>query len=263
MDANTQPTQIKPKVSVVICTYNRAQYLPQAIESVLAQSFQDFELIIVDDTSTDNTQILMEKYISDTRVRYIKNDINLGLGKNRVKSTKEARGEYIAILDSDDYWVDINKISKQVDFLDKNKKVGVVGTFGKIVDDKDNIIGKLEYKTNNLDIRKHILSYHQFLHSSVLFKKEAFIKAGGYDDTLSPAEDFDLILKIGTEYELANLPEYSTHYRVHNENSSSNDKQKRIDHAKLHLKVIKKFKGFYPNYFPALIKSYLRILINL
>lgn len=263
MDTNTQPTQINPKVSVVICTYNRAQYLPQTIESVLAQSFQDFELIIIDDASTDNTQTVVEKYNSDSRIRYIKNNTNLGLGKNRVESTKNVRGEYIAIIDSDDYWVDVNKISKQVDFLDKNKKVGVVGTFGKIIDDKNNIVGKLEYKTNNLDIRKHMLSHHQFLHSSVLFKKEAFTKAGGYDATLSPAEDFDLILKIGTEYELANLPENTTYYRVHSENSSSNDRQKRTHHAKLHLKVIKKFKDFYPNYFPALIKSYLRILINL
>ena len=121
MDTNTQPTQIDPKVSVVICTYNRAQYLPQAIESVLAQSFQDLELIIVDDASNDDTKAVMERYASDSRIRYIKNDINLGLGKNRVKSTKDAHGEYIAILDSDDYWVDVNKISKQVDFLDKNK----------------------------------------------------------------------------------------------------------------------------------------------
>ena len=263
MDTNTQPTQINPKVSVVICTYNRAQYLPQAIESVLAQSFQDFELIIVDDASNDNTKAVMERYASDSRIRYIKNDINLGLGKNRVKSTKDAHGEYIAILDSDDYWVDVNKISKQVDFLDKNKNVGVVGTFGKIIDDKNNVVGKLEFKTNNSNIRRRILSYHQFLHSSVLFRKEAFIKAGGYDNALSPAEDYDLILKIGTKYELANLPEYSTHYRVHNENSSSNNRQKRVNHAKLHSKVIKKFKDFYPNYFPAMIKSYLRILFNL
>ena len=263
MDTNTQPTQIKPKVSVVICTYNRAQYLPQAIESVLAQSFQDFELIIVDDASTDNTQTVVERYMNDSRIRYIKNNNNLGLGKNRVEATKNVRGEYIAILDSDDYWVDVNKISKQVDFLDKNNKVGAVGTFGKIVDDKNNTIGKLVYKTNNDDIRRRMLFYHQFLHSSTLFRKEAFTKAGGYDTTLSPAEDFDLILKIGTEYELANLPEHTTHYRVHSENSSSNNRQKRAHHAKLHLKVIKKFKGFYPNYFPALIKSYLRILINL
>jgi len=263
MDTNTKPTQISPKVSAVICTYNRAQYLPQAIESVLAQSFQDFELIVVDDASTDNTQTLMEKYATNNKVRYIKNNKNLGLGRNRVESTKEARGEYIAILDSDDYWVNVDKISKQVDFLDKNKKIGVVGTFGKIVDDKDSIIGKIEYKTNNHDIRKRILSYHQFLHSSVLFRKEAFIKAGGYDDTLSPAEDFDLILKIGTRYEMANLSECTTHYRIHSENSSSKDRQKKLNHAKLHLKVIKKFKNDYPNYFPALIKSYLRILINL
>jgi glycosyltransferase involved in cell wall biosynthesis len=263
MDTNTKPAEIDPKVSVVICTYNRAQYLPQAIESVLVQSFQDFELIVVDDASKDNTQTVMEKYISNNKVRYIKNSKNLGLGKNRVESTREARGEYIAILDSDDYWVDVNKISKQVDFLDKNKNVGVVGTFGKIVNDKNDVIGNLEYKTNNQDIRKKILSYHQFLHSSVLFRKDAFIELGGYDETLSPAEDFDLILKIGKRYEMANLSEYTTHYRIHSENSSSKDRQKRLNHAKLHLKVIKKFKKDYPNYFSALIKSYLRTLINL
>lgn len=247
------------KVSVLICTYNRAAYLPQTIDSVLAQNFNDYELLIIDDASTDSTKEVVEKY-SDERIRYIRNAENLGLGGNRARSLKGATGEYIAILDSDDYWNDTSKLSKQVAFLDAHHDVAIVGTMGTIVDDESKVVGKLTYKKIDEDIRGRILSYQQFLHSSVLYRKSAALEVGGYVPELAPAEDYDLILKIGTRHKLANLPEYSTCYRIHAGNTSSTERGKKIRHAKLHLHIIQTSGKKYPNRLWAFIKAYLRIL---
>lgn len=250
-----------PYISILMCTFNRAHYLPQAIESVLTQDFKDFELIIMDDASTDTTENIIRKY-TDTRIRYIQNPHNLGLGKNRVAAFQEAKGALVAILDSDDYWIDPKKLSTQIAFLNSHPDVALVGTFGSIIDETSSAKGFLTYQTMDSGIRKKILSYHQFLHSSVLMRKDAVIEAGGYDETLAPAEDYSLILSIGTKHTLANLPNKMTAYRIHQGNTSSNEKRKKTHHAKLHLALIKKFKKDYSNYFPAIVKAYLRILIN-
>jgi glycosyltransferase involved in cell wall biosynthesis len=254
MDQNT-----KLKVSIMMCAYNRAHFLPQAIESVLMQNFKDWELLVLDDASTDNTQELMSLYIKDSRIRYIRHSENLGLAKNRNAGVNESQGEYLAILDSDDYWTDTNKLTTQVEFLDQNPKYGLIGSFGKIVDEKDEKVGELCYKISDDQIRKRILGYHQFLHSSVMFRKSSVNEAEGYDENLAPAEDYDLILKIGTKHKMHNIPESMVNYRIHTENSSSNDRRKKMHHALLHLRLVKKYRKNYPNFLYAIIKAYARL----
>ena len=110
-----------PKVSVVIITYNRARFLPEAIESVIAQSFTDWELIVVDDASTDNTKGVVEKYSSvDSRIKYYRNPENLNISKSRNRGIELSKGKYIAVLDSDDIWCDIEKLKLQYSFLESN-----------------------------------------------------------------------------------------------------------------------------------------------
>jgi len=243
-----------------MCAFNCEKYIAEAIESVLSQTFQDWELIVIDDASNDKTEEIINPFLSDARIRYIKNPLNLGLARNRIRGIEEVRGEYIAILDSDDRWNDSTKLEKQCEFLDKNPECGVIGTFANVIDKNGNITDRLTYKTTDKTIRRNMLFQDQIVNSSSLFRTSIINEIGNYDPTLAPAEDYDLFLRIGAENQFANLPFYMTDYRVHPENSSSNNKQKKLNHAKLHLKVIKKFKNDYPNYFPALIKSYLRIL---
>jgi glycosyltransferase involved in cell wall biosynthesis len=249
-----------PMVSIMMCAYNRAHYLPQAIESVLMQNYKGWELLVLDDASIDNTAEVMKSYANEPRIRYMKHLQNKGLAENRNFGLKESKGEYVAILDSDDYWTDTNKLTSQVNFLSQNKEYGLIGTYGKTVNEKDEVISNLNYEVEDKKIRKKILFYHQFLHSSVIFVKKLMTEAGGYNEAFAPAEDYDLILHIGKKHKMKNLSESMVNYRIHAGNSSSNEKEKRIKHAKLHLNIIKKYKKDYPNYLPAYVKGYCRII---
>ena len=106
---------MKPVVSVVIPTFNRQAFIGEAIESVQKQTFSDWEMLIVDDASTDNTESIVKEYVQkDPRIKYYKNEKNLGIAKTRNKCLELSQGKYIAPLDSDDIWLDENKIRDQV-----------------------------------------------------------------------------------------------------------------------------------------------------
>src|SRR5574344_2461092 len=124
-------------ISIIICTYNRADLLPKAIASVLSQSYQDFELIIIDDASTDNTKDVIP---NDDRIKYYKNEVNLGISKSRNLGVSLSCGQYIAMLDSDDYWLDNNKLQKQLEVINQDSKIGLVGTGIILVDEQGNKI---------------------------------------------------------------------------------------------------------------------------
>lgn len=243
-------------ISIQICTYNRASLIKEAIQSVLDQTYQDFEIIIIDDASTDNTREIVETF-QDRRIKYFRNEINLGVTKSRNLAIKKSLGKYIAILDSDDFWNDKKKLEKQIDFLKNNPFVAVLGTQALKITIKGEIVGKLKKETRDINIRQKILQTNQFVNSSVLILKEAIETFDGYDENLLVAEDYDMFLKIGQKYKLANLESFSTSYRVGNQGYTSNKKNLAIHHYRL----IKKYKKVYPKYFIALIKSYLRIVL--
>lgn len=247
-----------PKVSIIICTHNREKLLPRALDSVLSQDFKDFELIIIDDASNDGTEALIKTYIKkDSRIKYFKNDHNLGIAKSRNKGCKIAEGEYIAMLDSDDWWLKNDKLSRQVAILDAKRAVGLVGTGIVLYDTKDNFIKEDIFEAENDKIRAKILAKNQFAQSSVLFRKEAHFNAGGYDESLVVCEDLDLWLKIGLRYEFANIPEALTAYLVNPEGISKLDKHRLF---KMTDKVISRYKLDYPGYLKAKIKAKLRFL---
>jgi len=247
-----------PKVSVIICSYNREKLLPRALDSVLSQDFKDFELIIIDDASNDGTEALTKTYLQkDSRLKYFKNDHNLGIAKSRNKGCKIAEGEYIAMLDSDDWWLKNDKLSRQVAILDAKRAIGLIGTGIVLYDTKDNYIKVDIFEAENDKIRAKILAKNQFAQSSVLFRKEAHLNAGGYDESLVVCEDLDLWLKIGLRYEFANIPEALTAYLANPEGISKLDRHRLI---KVTDKVISRYKLDYPGYLKAKIKSKLRFL---
>lgn len=227
-----------------MCTYNRAHYIGQAIDSVLSQSFSDWELLIVDDASTDTTEEIVRSY-EDSRIVYIKNESNLGITKNRNKALSLAKGEYIAVLDSDDYWIDNAKLEKQVAFLDAHPMYALVGTQMEIVDSAGKKIKKEYFPTMDFLIRILLLLKNMFAHSSVLYRRKEILNLGGYDDTLPIWEDYDLWLKIGRSYKFANLSTCATAYRTHDLQSNTNKKEI----GKKALKDIqKRYKGIYFGY---------------
>lgn len=248
-----------PKVSIIIITYNREEYIKEAIDSVLFQSFRDWQLIIIDDGSDDKTKDLVNEYLNiGLSIKYIRNEKRLGISKARNLALSLCESKYIAILDSDDLWCDSQKLQKQIDFLDKNMEYALVATNAIFINNRGAFIKKSNVKLTDYNIRKSILMRNQFFHSSVMFKKDIFIDLKGYDESLKIGEDYDLFLRIGKKYKFANIKDHCIKYRVHNNSICVSDKI-RASHDV--LKIIKKYRTYYPNYFFALIKSYLRIFI--
>lgn len=238
-----------PLVSVLICTYNRANLIKRAILSAIDQDYNNLEIIIIDDASTDNTKEIIDSIKSERVIKYYKNNRNLNIALSRNESIKYSSGKYLAILDSDDYWIEKNKIKNQVDFLEKNKDIALVGTNAVIVDYDSNKIGSIENFLSNEDIHERLLVSNQFVHSSVMYRKITVIENMCFLDKTSPFEDYDLILRIGRKNKVSNLREFSVAYTNH-ENGASK-KIKTIDRLIL-LWILLKNSPFYPNLFRAI-----------
>jgi len=244
-----------PLVTIMMTTYNRAEYITSAIDSVLNQTYQNWELLILDDASTDDTKTLMVRYEDDPRIIYLPAATNLGITKNRNRGFASARGKYIAVLDSDDLWIDRTKIEHQVLFLEKHPRHILVGTNVKVIDESGKTISTFSYATHDQAIRQRLLLRNQFTHSSLLVRADALYKPLPYDESVPIWEDYDLILRLGQNGKLANLSEKMTAYRKHSTNISKTTKQNR---ALVHRTIITKYRDVYPFYYLALLKSYLR-----
>jgi len=248
-------------VSIILPTYNGGKYIKRAIESVMSQTFLEWELLIIDDGSTDNTKDIVNEYINkDKRIIYIKNENNLGIQKTLNKGMRESKGEYIARIDDDDQWIDKNKLKKQVEFLNDNNKCVLVGTGVIVVNEKDEELFRYLLPETDKEIRNKILSKNCFVHSSVLFRKDTALKLNGYSEMgeVRHIEDYDLWLKLGIEGEFANLPIYSVKFTQREGSISSVNK---IEQFNKNIKLIKNYKNKYPNYLGAFIRSYLRLVI--
>lgn len=249
--------QNQPLVSIMMTTFNRADLIGEAIKSVLGQTYQNWELLILDDGSVDNTAKVVDDFLAhDSRIKYFPSPQNLGITKNRNRGLELSIGKYIAVLDSDDFWCDVTKLEKQVSYLESHADTILLGTQTKVVDKNSNTIDQFSYATTDTDIRKKLFLRNQFTHSSIVFRMQPGLK---YDENISIWEDYELILKLGMQKKLANLPEVMTAYRKHATNIS---KDKKISGAKAHLEIIKKHKGRYPNYWLAFLKRILKCLIN-
>ena len=248
-------------VSVVLPTYNRAYLLSGAISSVLNQTFQDFELIIVDDGSTDNTKEVVENFQKkDNRIKYIRNEENLGIQKTLNKGIGMSEGKYIARIDDDDEWIDNNKLKNQVDFLELNQDHVLVGTGAVVVDENNKEIFRYLCPKEDNIIRKSILSKNCFLHPSVVFKKESFLAVGGYDESsdVRHIEDYDLWFKLGIVGKFANLNIYAVKLKNSGKQISFKNQRKQLNGYFL---FIKKYKDSYPGYYYALVRAYLRLFL--
>lgn len=246
----------QPLVSVNIATYNRGGFLAEAIESVLAQTYTNWELVIVDDASTDNTREVVDSYLKDPRIKYFRNETNLNISLTRNRGLKESQGEFIAVLDSDDIWCDKDKLKKQVEFLENNPDHALVGTGVIKIDKNGREMSRYLNPLTDKTIRVKILSQNAFAHSSLMYRREAVLALGGYDPAINGIEDYDLWLKIGSRWQFANLPDYALKYRVHGSNISLTDRKRLM---RINIDLIKKNKRIYPRYRLALLRRLLRL----
>ena len=249
---------IKPLVSIIMITRNRASFITRAIQSVQKQDLSNWELLILDDASTDKTEKIVTLMAqTDPRIRYIKNVTVLGIPHNRNQGLALAQGDYMAVLDSDDEWLETDKLTRQISFLTNNPDHILIGSNINIVNEQGELIKTTTFATTNTTICQRILCHNQVAHSSVVFKTEAVRKLNGYNTAITVAEDFDLILRLGTIGKLANLPETTTAYTIHQGGIST---QKRVAISLSHLKIVWKNFGQYPRWFSGILFSLLRVV---
>src|SRR6056297_178877 len=169
----------KPKVSVLLSVYNGEKYLEKAISSILNQTFSDFEFIIIDDGSSDRSPEIIKSF-NDNRIRYFKNEKNIGLVKSLNKGLEKMKGEYIARMDADDICKP-TRFEKQVNFLNKNHEVGVLGTAMEIVDHKGSHISNQHFPKDHIIIFWKLFFETAVFHPTIMMRTNIVKKAGGYD----------------------------------------------------------------------------------
>lgn len=223
-----------PRVSVIIPAYNAMEYLPATVESVLKQSFEDFEIIIVDDGSPDNLKEWASG-VEDSRVKLISQD-NQGPSIARNTGIFHSQGEYIAFLDSDDIWAP-SKLQKQVEVLDSNPKLGLVYTWIIQTDKYGNSTGRLfQFYEEGQVWEKLLLRNFIACGSTPLIRCECFDEVGNFDPNLFGPEDNDMWLRIAAKYEFAVIKEPLVYYRQLNSSVSRNlekmEKSWQLMHAK-------------------------------
>lgn len=248
-------------ISILLPTYNGAKRISKAIESVQAQSYVDWELLVIDDGSKDNTKEVVEDFVKDdSRIKYIKNQENLNIQKSLNKGLREAKGEYIARIDDDDIWIDKDKLKKQIEFLKEDSEYVLVGTGTIVVDENEKELFRYFGPQADSEIRNKILSKNCFTHSSVMFRKSSVEKFGGYSEgeSVKHLEDYDLWLKLGTIGKLKNLDIYGVRFSVRSDSISSVNK---IEQFQKNIVLSKLYKNKYPNYIKATIFNYVRLFL--
>ncbi len=210
-----------PKVTVLLTVYNRPS-VKNTIESILAQTFTDFEFLIVDNCSTDDTVNVIRSY-NDSRIRLVINEKNYGQTYSLNKGLELATGEYIARIDADDLAVE-TRLEKQVRFLDDNPEYGLCGTWVQYINDSDykSVIVKMPSSDEGFRLMQEFAC--AMYHPSVLIRKSVLTENSLlYDKDISMAEDYDLWYRISKYTKCYNIPEVLVYYRIGNNDSATHE----------------------------------------
>jgi glycosyltransferase EpsE len=256
-------------ISVIMSTYNRGKDISRSIESILNQTYSDFEFIICDDCSTDNTVDIINQYAKkDSRIVLMRNDVNLGVIKSVNKCLKIAKGSLIARMDDDDY-SNSNRFEVEKKYLDQHPNIDFVGANMTVIIDGSDVRGEKIYKEN--PTKKDLLKSCEFAQPAIMIRADAFKSANGYTD--SPkyfrVEDYELWLKLySLGYRGANIQRKLLIYTKDEKHIKSID---RINASKLISEYVKKFnvskffyyyalKMFFKMFVPSFIRKYVDYL---
>jgi glycosyltransferase involved in cell wall biosynthesis len=201
-----------PRVSVLMTAYNAAPYLSESVDSILAQDIGDWELIVVENGSRDDSPCILERY-TDARVRVFALKSNIGRTPALRYAFEQARGEYIAVLDADDV-SHPSRLRRQIDFLDRNPEVVLLGTWTTYIDAQGAVTGESTPTDDREALRNELASENLIVHSSAMYRASAARKVGGYPLDMPHAQDFALWLKLVEEGQVAILPERLCRFRI-------------------------------------------------
>ncbi len=253
-----------PKVSVITLTKDRVAFLERALAGIGRQTYVGYEVIVVDDGSADSTQNTIERLSArggsatgGKNLKIIRHATSLGITASRQEALEAAAGEYVAILDDDDEWVDENKLKKQAEFLDAHPEVALVGGGIEIAKFKNKKIQKFRPQSDSR-IRRTMLLRNNFFTSTVMFRRAAALQAGGFlADGADVAEDYDLWLRLGRLGKFYNFQEVFTAYR-----QPSYNKERFKQFLAKQLRLIQKHRDDYPFAFIAKVILRIRILLK-
>lgn len=210
----TMPSE--PRISVVMPVYNAARYLRSAIESVLAQTYPHFELVLVDDGSTDASLAIAEEYArADPRIRIVRNPRNLGVvqARNRALAEADPASTYLAVFDSDDICLP-NRLRMQVDFLEAHPDHAAVGGHTLVIDEDGGEIGARRYPATHAEIVRVITRYSPIAHPTAMIRRTALEAVGGYRAEYPRCHDYDLWLRMASQFKIANIDAFTLKYRI-------------------------------------------------
>ena len=206
----------KPRISIVLPLYNGASYIQETMDSLLEQSFSDFELIVVDDASTDDSGKKVLRY-RDSRIRYERNTHNLGMAHTRNRGLKLARGDVVVMSDQDDISMP-DRLLLQYQYLHDHPECMLVGGWSRHF---GGARGIYRYVTDYAKIRMRMLGDSQFSHPSVAFRRKLVVEHGlRYEQDYAPADDYRLLAQITARFPVANIPHEIIRYRVHDRQHS-------------------------------------------
>lgn len=221
------------KVSVVMPVYNGERFLQEAIESILDQTFKDFEFLIINDGSTDQSEEIIRKYAQiDERINLIINTKNLGIAEATNVGIAHVRGEYIALMDQDDISMP-ERLEKQVVFLDTHPEICAVGGNTAVLDEDGRIHNRRPVLTSPVLIRWELLFCNQLRNPTVMMRREIFTKNRLRYENFSPLQDYRFWLKLNMQCWLANMPENLVTYRLHHDNASISQSDKYSDNLQV------------------------------
>ena len=207
-----------PLISVVMPNYNNKKFIIETIESVLNQTYSNFEFIILDDCSTDDSWKIIQKYAKkDKRIKAFRNEKNLQIVKSRNKlfSLMSKKSKYVAIIDSDDVAIK-NRFELQVNFLEKHLDFGLVGGNLIIIDEESKITGRRKYLSKDSELRKNMLVKNNFAQPTIMMRRTILDKVGNYSKAgkIDKARDYDLWVRFARISKVANLKEETLKYRI-------------------------------------------------
>jgi len=240
-----------PRVSVIIPSFNHEKYIVETIRSVLDQTFQDFEIIIVDDASTDNTVSEIKKF-NDKRIKLSILEKNHGASYAANKCIRKSRGEYIALLSSDDIFIP-TKLEKQVNFLDQHSKIAAVFSYAQIIDeygkdfsDRSQFYSTIFNQSNRNRFQWLNYFFHNgncLCHPSLMMRKKIYETIGFYDDRLAQIPDLDYWIRLCLKYEIHIIPENLIKFRVRKDekNTSADRPETSARHAWELVHVLKTY----------------------
>jgi len=247
-----------PRVSVILPAYNAERTLAEAIESLLTQSFTDFELIIVDDGSTDETSAVIGRCAAtDARIVCLVNPTNQGISRSRNRALAAAKGEFVACLDSDDV-ADSNRLVCQVEFMEAHPECVLVGSDLAIIDEQSVVVGHRSYPHADAALRRAMPRRNPFAQPACLFRTQVARDLGGYREDLPVCEDYDLFFRLAEKGGVANIPLLLTCYRI----SGMQTKTTRL-HETIYYTLLVQRQAFARGWIPSVGDSFYRFFLHL